>query len=694
MADDGVVIKISGNPEDFKKAAEQVKQLFGQIGAEGKKSSDVANNAFASFLGNLSANAFTGAVNGIKSAFGSLTSAIGESIKAGEEQENATNALNRALASSGQYTKEASKNFSDYASELQKSSTFTDEVITQNAALIQSFGNLDEQGLQKATKAALDLSTALNIDLGTASTLVGKAAQGNVEALKKYGIQVEDTGDKAKDFATALGKIEEKFGGAAENATKTFGGALAQTKNILGDVYEEFGGIITSSPALVGAIKGVGQVFELLINAIKQNKDSILDFVDGGVTVFIGGVEIAGKALSFFVEGIGYARTAFTLLGTGAIEVFNQILTIIQAAAVPLDGYVKLINAVTGKSLPELGSSLQNVKNSLREFNDEAITDAADFQVAQQSKAKAITDFTATAVEKIQEQVDAQKAADADEKEAFLTKLNDKSVATQEQQAADLEALRAYQEQVVTLTKENLGASESEELQNQTNKLINEGKYDEAKKKLRTANRKAEENDIFYIKKYEEQTQKERLANLQSTLGSIASLQSSGSQELFRIGQAAAIATATIDGIQAIQKAFASAPPPLNFALAAAVGAVQAVNLSKIASAKPPTGAADGALVTDGISGVDNQPFLLAKGEVVAPAKSFDEVVEGTARQRGFTKGGESSQTDALLRQILDKLGPSTTVIIDQAIGSDAYINDLVNKIRDAVEFRGASLGV
>ena len=99
-------------------------------------------------------------------------------------------------------------------------------------------------------------------------------------------------------------------------------------------------------------------------------------------------------------------------------------------------------------------------------------------------------------------------------------------------------------------------------------------------------------------------------------MSSIASLQSSSSKELFAIGKAAAIATATIDGIAAVQKALSAAPPPFNFVLAALVGAAQAVNLGKIASAQPPQFAQGGIVPGNSTSG-DRVPALVNSGEMV-----------------------------------------------------------------------------
>ncbi|NDG03067.1 MAG: hypothetical protein EB119_07720 [Synechococcaceae bacterium WBB_34_004] len=136
----------------------------------------------------------------------------------------------------------------------------------------------------------------------------------------------------------------------------------------------------------------------------------------------------------------------------------------------------------------------------------------------------------------------------------------------------------------------------------------------------------------------------------------------------------------------------ALAPPPTGAgplfgpALAASTIALGFAQVAKI------TAANSGALVTGGQPGQDTNPFLLSKGEIVAPARSFDEVVEGTARQRGFVKAGETGQTDALLRELINKIDTKTVAITvnTDVVADENGINSLVQRIRDAIDFNSA----
>jgi|GEM_PF-5922753 len=140
----------------------------------------------------------------------------------------------------------------------------------------------------------------------------------------------------------------------------------------------------------------------------------------------------------------------------------------------------------------------------------------------------------------------------------------------------------------------------------------------------------------------------QRLAGTQTMLGALATLQNSSNKKLAALGKAAAIAQATIDGVLAVQKALASAPPPMNFIQAAVVGAVAAANVASIA------GMADGGLVR-GPGGPREDKVLrrLSNGEFVVNAKataqnrSLLEAMNNGQRVPGLASGGLVGRADA-----------------------------------------------
>lgn len=146
--------------------------------------------------------------------------------------------------------------------------------------------------------------------------------------------------------------------------------------------------------------------------------------------------------------------------------------------------------------------------------------------------------------------------------------------------------------------------------------LINEDAYQRAKRDL-------------WIK-YNEM----KLQNTASFFGALASVTKDGHGAVGAISKAAAVAEATIQGYLATQKALASAPPPWNFAAAAAVAVQTGANVAKILSTNVGSYANGGQFIVDGKSGVDtnNINMNVTKGERVT--------IETAKQQREADRGG------------------------------------------------------
>jgi tape measure domain-containing protein len=130
----------------------------------------------------------------------------------------------------------------------------------------------------------------------------------------------------------------------------------------------------------------------------------------------------------------------------------------------------------------------------------------------------------------------------------------------------------------------------------------------------------------------------QRLQASAQFFGALAGLQSSGNRKIAMIGRAAAIAQATIDGIVAVQKALASTPPPMNYAVAAATGVMTAANVAQIASSPLPGFKTGGSFEVGGQGGTDSQTvaFRATPGEMVnvkRPGQSEDKVVQSAPPQ-------------------------------------------------------------
>lgn len=170
-----------------------------------------------------------------------------------------------------------------------------------------------------------------------------------------------------------------------------------------------------------------------------------------------------------------------------------------------------------------------------------------------------------------------------------------------------------------------------------------------------------------------------RLTNEDKFFGSLAGLSRSGNREIAAIGRAAAVTQATIDGIAAVQKALASAPPPINYALAAAVGIETASNIANILS----TGTAfatGGTFNVGGNGGVDSQvvAFRATPGEQVAVSTPQQVRHGANGGQQGAGNAGTTHVT--VSPQIINVRDPSEIpTAIQSAEGNTAILNVISN---------------
>lgn len=170
----------------------------------------------------------------------------------------------------------------------------------------------------------------------------------------------------------------------------------------------------------------------------------------------------------------------------------------------------------------------------------------------------------------------------------------------------------------------------------------------------------------------------QRTAGTRTMLDTLASLQNSSNKKLAALGKAAAIAQATIDGVLAVQKALASAPPPFNFIQAAIVGAVAAANVASIA------GMADGGLVTGrGGPRDDKELRRLSPGEFVVNARSTAqnrdllEQMNSGRRIPGLANGGMVGRASAAAASVSSTASRSSSSSLTYSPVIDARGADL-----------------
>lgn len=204
-------------------------------------------------------NSAQGVARAIKGVFAAIGLGLGarEIIQATIRQENAVRQLEQRLISTGGVAGVTSQELQDFASSLQRVTTYGDEAIIEMQSLLLTFTNLRGDVLNGATEAVLNVATALGVDLKSAALQVGKALNDpvlGISALSEAGIQFSEnqkelikslvaSGRTVEAQGIILKELEVQFGGAARAAADTFGGAMQQAKNAFGDLLEAPGGL-------------------------------------------------------------------------------------------------------------------------------------------------------------------------------------------------------------------------------------------------------------------------------------------------------------------------------------------------------------------------------------------------------------------------------------------------------------------
>ncbi len=392
MADDKIVIEIELDDGSVQKGFLKIEKGAKEAGDGIAKG--LGKGIESAGLGKLATDAAK--LFGLYKLLNGAVDLLGDAIRGAAAEADSINRLNTALQLTGKFSEQSAANLLEFSNELQASTKFANDAVLEVSALIQTLGNLDEQGLKQATKAALDLSTALGIDVNSAATLVGKAANGNVEAFKRYGVEIQKGATDAETFANALRTLEGRFGGASEAASQTFTGSLAKLENIFGDVLENIGFAITQSPALIALFTSISSVLVKVGTAISNSiggKDILKPFLSEAINLTAFLVSALGPALELtlhvgeilvrsLVTGLRTLITAFLGVGSGIETILNKVFgtdskAITEAFKTSLDGLSESAASTQAAFGEEFKTSMtENAINTLAEFK--GAVDATD----------------------------------------------------------------------------------------------------------------------------------------------------------------------------------------------------------------------------------------------------------------------------------------------------------------------------
>jgi len=610
------------------------------------------------------------AVAALHKGYAAFKNFVEGSVKAAIEAEQAENNLNAALEITGRTVEGNIQHYKKFAAEQMRATTYTDEQVMASQALLLQLTNLDQNGIDRATKGAMGLASTMGIDLHSATMMVTKAMEGNYGALGRVGIRVGENLTAEQKQASLLDQLIRLYGRSTAE-TNTFGGAVKQLTNAWDEVQETVGGAIVKNESFKEAIKDLkawvdklatSPDFQLWLNTVIDGMMAAAKFTgkfagacrDLMMNVF--GATKADRELTEAQVKLNAALDRATAAGHDYRGRMDAIRAAAAAAAPKIDEVGKKTHALTaeqvkaGEAAKKAGDALakaaQDIINKYKPlhaamkaaFDEQKVLtaawkagrlSAADYKAGMDASTKSLRAFgdtITTAVlpkAKKMEEVFAKAISKMQKGPAFVTAAYNAEVPKW------LAEVQKVLDKEVAATSTALNAIEAAMQQSLTNKLaMLDEEYQARLDLINNSVMNETEKEAAITALDAEYSMKRRQAEVEAA----------------KKAKLIAIAEAIINTAEGVTKAWAQGGALFGPILAAIVAAAGAVQIALIRS--QPIGAAKGAIFKERallMSQATGQEYEVAEGgeaEIVSSPRQLREAIMG----RGARGGGAAGQ--------------------------------------------------
>ena len=252
--------------------------------------------------------------------------------------ENTTNATNKQIAA-----------VEDYITEVALATGVTDDQLRPALSrLVRSTKDTEEA--QKLLSLALDISSATGKPLEAIANSLGKAYDGNTNALGKLGLGIDQSILKTKDFNKVYESLRTSFAGFSEQEANTFQGRLDRLNVAFDEAKETVGFALLP-------------VLEKLIRFVNDNALPVIKALSEGFSLT--GSDGFGKVVTDVANTL---QKTFTPILEGVKSVFDSVKTAVMNSKEEFSAFwevvkfvAPIIGTVIGKALSVVGNIAETI---------------------------------------------------------------------------------------------------------------------------------------------------------------------------------------------------------------------------------------------------------------------------------------------------------------------------------------------
>lgn len=361
---------------------------------------------------------WTGALMGIGAELSKLAmrmpSFAAATIQAFGRQEMAVQKVASSIRSQGGSVSEVLPIMQSLASEIQRITTYGDEQVLEMQSLAAAMGITSSQ-MSEVVQNAIGLSSALGMDVMTATKAASAAIQGKTTALQEYIPSLI----KCKSEAEKLATVQRLAAGGFEQArdrVDTLDGKLKQAANAWGDLQEVVGEAFAPAVKTVaGLLGGLCEVLAYLPTLTKALTISLTSLAVGFAFTKVGGLL---KVADSFVGLAGGVRTTTAAMhGLNAACRANPLGLAASAASLAimaissLAEYASKLSDAEDKEAEKRQAAYEARRRELAELR-KAAGIVADYE-AELKKANATAAETADSIERLSSEIAALESAES-----------------------------------------------------------------------------------------------------------------------------------------------------------------------------------------------------------------------------------------------------------------------------------------